>query len=503
MSHVISIDIGTSGIKVGALNRSGELVFILRKPYELIYPQRGWVEIDANDVWEKTKDLLHQVHEKIVSINGNVDAIGLSTFCNASVFMDEYGDSLCRGIMYLDHRSEYESNWIKANIPLEKQNDITRNRIEPGMFSVTTLLWTKWNRPDIWKNVFKWGHLSTYILHRLTKKFVLDWTQASFSGVFDVINYEWSEELLATIGIDYDILPKIIEPSQGVGVVCDESLPEFLGVHVVAGGADTACSALAVGIKPDDVFESVGTSDVLTVCTTETDRFDNRFLNRCHIFKNQWLSHGAMSTPGASIKWFLNNFLDTSEFDNVERMILTSQIGANGLFFLPYMFGERTPVWDKNAAGAFVGLSLTTTKADMLRAILEGCSYGLSEIYEIIRQKYRITPETVPVVGGGARNSVWAQMKASVLNVSIAVQEVQETALLGAGLLAGSYAGYFDISENINRTSGKTLVTFYPRLQDVEFYAKQIDVYTKIYPALRDIFTLQKATSFEEVMYHA
>jgi xylulokinase len=442
-------------------------------------------------IWQTTVRLLARVAAQVSESQGKVDALSLSSFCSCSIFMDRSGNALSPGIMYLDHRSAKEAEWIRDAFGSEKQFAITKNRIETGMSSVTSLLWFKRSCPELFDQVYKWGHLSTYILHKLTGEFVLDWTQASFTGIFDIANYEWSRELYEEIGINERILPDIVAPEAVVGRMHRGDIPPLHGVPVIAGAADTACSTLALGIKPGELFESVGTSDVLTICVDRQDRFDDRLLNRCHITRNQWLSHGAMSTPGASIQWFYKHFLaDQGKMaEALGTASVTSAVGANGVFFLPYMQGERSPVWDIHAKGVFLGLDLNTSKADLMQAVYEGCSFGLRQIYDIIDRMHGLGDAPVASVGGGAKNLAWAQIKADVLNKPIVIEEISETAAQGACLLAAAYCGYFaSVGEAVKSVKVNRVVTVTPRKSHAAKYDQLYGLFVDIYPALQSFF---------------
>ncbi len=483
MSHVLGIDIGTSGIKVAAMNNEGNISYLSKQSYSLLYPKQDWIEIDVNDIWHKTKELINKTIKKVSGNGGSVDAISLSTFCNSSVFMSEDGDALGNGIMYLDQRSQEQAKSIRESVGDTKLYEITRNRLEPGMYSATTLLWVKENLPDIYDQAYKWGNLSTFLLNKLTGQFVMDWTQASFTGLFDIVNYQWSDQICNQLGIDHSILPKTIEPSKCIG--------EFLEIPVVVGAADTACSSLALGLETNEMFESVGTSNVLTVCTDNPDHLDTRFLNRCHVMKNQWLSHGAMSTPGATIQWFDKNFLDgEGESTSIlEQLPKESSIGANGVFFLPYMQGERSPIWDPQARGVFVGLHLNSTKADMFRSILEGTAFGLRQIHEIIQENYRLEHKSFKSIGGGSKNQSWAQIKANVLKKEINIQEISETAAYGCCLLAAKYVGYYnDLAKASDFLTNETTKRIEPQSNTFVMYDKLYRKFNKLYPSLKDFF---------------
>lgn len=483
MSHVVGIDIGTSGIKIGAMDENANLSFISKQSYSLIYPKRGWMEIDVNDVWEKTECLLNKTVRRVSENGGKVDAISLSSFCNSSVFMDRTGNALANGIMYMDQRSKEQASSIRQTIGDEELYRVTRNRLEPGMYTATTLLWVLKNDPSLYEKTYKWGNLSTFILNKLTNRFVMDWTQTSFTGLFDVINYKWSKEFCQKIGIDQSILPEVTDPCEHIGY--------FKAIPVIAGAGDTACSTLALGMSPGRMFESVGTSNVLTVCTDNPQNLDTRFLNRCYIIKDQWLSHGAMSTPGATIQWFYKTFLEEkgSTSKLLEEIPKQSPVGSNGVFFLPYMQGERSPIWDPKARGVFAGLHLNTSKADMLRSILEGIAFGLRQINGIIEESYGLQPNSFPSIGGGSKNKVWAQIKSNVLKKKINIQEVSETAVYGCCLVASKSAGYFDeLTEASDYVNNRTIKIIEPDPHTFSSYDDLYAKFIKLYPSLKDFF---------------
>ncbi|WP_102026582.1 xylulokinase [Salirhabdus sp. Marseille-P4669] len=482
MSHIIGVDIGTSGIKVGAIDEESNLGYITKQSYSLLYPKNGWVEIDLSQIWKLTENMIQETIQKVSRNGGEVNAISLSTFCNSSVHLNARGEPLSNGIIYLDRRSKIQADHIRTQIGKNRLYEVTRNRIEPGMYTVTSLIWMRENYPYIYEETFKWGNLSTYILFKLTGQYVMDWTQASYTGLFDVVHYEWSDAFCKELQIDSSLLPKVVSPFDIVG--------NYKGIKVIAGAADTACSSLALGLRPNQMFESVGTSNVLTVCTDNPDYLDNRFLNRCYVWKNQWLSHGAMSTPGAAVEWFYKNFLHDKESKAIlEELPKESVIGANGVFFLPYMLGERSPVWNPNARGVYAGLHLNTTKADMLRAMYEGISFGLRQIYEIIEENYHLNFNRFRSIGGGSKNRVWAQIKANVLKQEIEIQEVSETGVYGSCLIAGKTIGYFD-----NLESPESIVkneTLYRIRPDESTYLKYDELYQKfklLYPSLIEFF---------------
>jgi xylulokinase len=207
-----------------------------------------------------------------------------------------------------------------------------------------------------------------------------------------------------------------------------------------------------------------------------------------------------MSFPGASIQWFYDQFLKSEGHSKeiFNELFKQSTVGANGVFFLPYMQGERSPIWDPNARGVFAGIHLNSSKADMYRAILEGCSYGLRQIYEIIKTKYNLHVESIPSIGGGAKNIGWAQIKANVLGTQLEVKNVSETGVLGACLIAGSAVGYFTSLEKASKeVNNPTMEVVKPEEDQLSSYDELFQVFCELYPSLKQFFALSAKQSLK------
>ncbi|RSL31448.1 xylulose kinase [Salibacterium salarium] len=489
MSHVIGIDIGTSGIKIGTINREGIFQLSNYESYPLHYNEEK-VEVEIESLWGIVRRLLVKTATDIQNSGGRLEGISLSTFCHASVFLDEHGEPLLNGIMYMDKRGRKEAEELQEK-RTSSANETIKNRIDPSMSSGVNVMWFKNNDPDAFEKVAYWGHLSSYILYRLTGRFVMDWTQASFTGLYNITDYCWSKEMLDMADIDEELMPPVVNPLEVIGKVVKVD-PVIDGIPVITGAADTACASLAIGLQPNEMFESVGTSNVLTVCTDDSSQLDDRLLNRCHVLENQWLSHGPMSTPGASIEWFYQEFLKDTNHDNKKEVLnhyaKASSLGANGVFFLPYMFGERAPIWDGLARGVFFGLHLNTSKADMLQSIYEGCAFGLRQIYDIIQERYKVNNiSSFCAIGGGAKNVYWGQIKADVLNADINIKEISEAAVLGSCLIASKSVGFISSFEDgkINNACYHYLT---PSCENKNEYEELYSFFCDIYPSVKHLF---------------
>ncbi|MGE4282441.1 MAG: FGGY-family carbohydrate kinase [Clostridia bacterium] len=502
-SYLLGIDIGTSSTKVAVLRTDGSLVAIERQEHSILTPHEGWAEISINDVWNEFLFLLKKIADTSKIDLKAVKAIGISCLCPGLMAFDKDGEPLVNPIIFMDRRSSEEVGIIRDKIAEDDLSKISGNKLMPGACSVTSMLWIKRNQREVYKSTKYFGHINTFFIHKLTGKFGMDYTNASYTGLFETAGgQKWDENICRTVDIDVEKLPPLISSDAVAGELISEDVMAIglsRGTPVAMGGADTACSALAVGvIDHNQVFESVGTTNVITVCS-ERPKFDTRFMNRCHVIKDRWLYHGAMSSTGASLKWFRDEFCTdlilqeektgVSAYQEMDELVCKSVPGANGIIFLPYLSGERTPVWDPNARGVFFGLTLQSRKSDVVRAILEGCGYGLKQIIEIAEKRTEKKINEFVSIGGGAKSKVWGQIKSDITGKTIKALDFNDAAVIGAMLLAGLAAGIYkspfeaqsNISKNIYRT-------FHPQQQYQQVYESRFEIYKSLYPNLKELY---------------
>ena len=304
--------------------------------------------------------------------------------------------------------------------------------------------------------------------------------------------------------MDIEKLPPLLHSTDVAGGLNN---PELIalglkeGIPVVIGGGDTACASLAVGVtKAGDVCESVGTTNVLTICVDQP-KFDHSFINRCHVVDGTWIYQGAMSHTGSSYQWFKDEFCrdlqDESElthqdvFTRMNEEAKEARPGCDGLVFLPYMLGERSPVWDPYARGVFFGISLQTARKEFNRAIMEGCGYGLRQLAEIAEKVTGNHISEFVSIGGGAKSEIWAQIKADIMGVDIKVLDLNDMAPIGAALLAGVGAGVFrDVYEASDKVEKKLCRVVTASHEHDEAYGKGYRVYTELYPRVKDLYRI-------------
>lgn len=484
---LLGIDAGTSAMKVCAFDGAGKLLAKAQRSVPLITPYPLWAEIDLERYWELITEAIREVVDRV----GPVAAIGLSTTSPTTIVLDADNNPLRPGIVYLDGRADELVHEVTgADATAYKR--LTGNRASPSTCWAANLLWLQRNEPQVWARVRRVCMLNSFLALRLTGALGIDPTQASYSGLVDVRESQprWSSDLLDLWQVSPDLVPPLRSGADLLGRVTERSAAATglaAGVPVALGVADTVAAAFAIGMRErGDAFESVGTSGVITFCLDRPD-FDPCFLNRYHILPGRWLAHGAMSTLGGSFGWLQSKvWPEVHSLAELERMAQESVPGANGLIFLPYLAGERSPIWDAEASAAWIGLRLAHTRADMVRAVFEGAAFGLRQILKRAEDRWDWRPTKLVGVGGGAHSRFWAQIKADVLQLDYGMAEFTDASALGAALLGGVACGLYGGLEDAS------LPTIHQASQYIKpgpaercaIYDYQFSVFAGLYPAL-------------------
>lgn len=485
----LGIDAGSSGVKVCAFSFQGDLLGKAYRETKIISKSSRHHEMDLKEYWAKTADAI----KELTSQFDNIVSIGLSVACPTIVLLDKNNEPLCNAITYLDGRSE---KFIQDTLGENRQHvmDLSSNSPSPSACWVGTVAWLQNQQPELMKKVHKIVLFNGFLATRLGGKAGIDPTQAAYSGAVKLAGPpKWSKELLSYWDFNHDLLAPIYQSFAVVGRVNADAakltgLKE--GTPITQGSADTAAAAFAVGlIDAGNAFESTGTSGVITFCLEKPD-FDPRFMNRYHVVPNQWLAHGAMSTTGGTFGW-LNNaiFPEIDSIEVLEQLAKQSEPGAKGIIYLPYLAGERSPIWDVRASGAWLGLRLSHTRNDMIRAAFEGTAYGLRQLVDIANKKWNITLDELLSVGGGSRNYLWTQIKADILQVEYSIAQTSDAAAFGAAMIGATGAGYFCGVNDPDLPIIKTEDTsFKPnKTKEVnDIYNKNFAIYNSLYPCLKE-----------------
>ena len=496
---------GTTSIKVAIIDEQARVLGMSSSSYRLITPNQDYAQIDTEDMWRAYLKCIRLLQEGKNIDMSRVAGISISSLCPGLAALGENGEVLTDPIIYSDRRSTEEAEMILEAVGREKLFEITANTAMAGAMSGTSMLWIKRNLPEVYEKTKYFGHVNTLLAQRMSGNFAIDYSNASYTDLFETTGgFQWSEVLCEKIGIDMEKLPPLHASTDVVGGLIHPDLIR-MGIPrdtpVIIGGGDTACATLAAGVtKAGQVCESVGTTNVLTICVDQP-KFDKGFINRCHVVEGTWIYQGALSHTGASYQWFRDNFCqdlvdravgtDKTAFQFMNEEADMAEPGSGGLVFLPYMLGARSPIWDPYARGVFFGISLQTTRKEMNRAVMEGCGYGLRQLSEIAERVTGREIKEFTSIGGGAKSETWAQIKADITGKDIKILDMNDMAPIGAALLAGVGAGIFkDVYEAADKVEKKVYKVIRSSRAHDDIYNKRYQVYIQLYPQIKELYKI-------------
>lgn len=502
MNYLLGIDIGTSGAKTILLDTDkGRIAASSVREYPLDTPRPLWAQQEPEDWWQAAVGGIGDVLARTGAAPSDIKAVGLTGQMHSSVFLDERDCSIRPAILWCDQRTGDECGQINDLIGKDRIVDITCNPMLTG-FTLPKLIWLRNHEPENYARIRKVLLPKDYIRFRLTGEYATDVSDASGMGVFDVRRRCWSREIMEGCGLQTEWFGRVYESPETSGKVSREAslltgLPE--GIPVAAGAGDNAASAIGNGIvEPGMVFNSLGTSGVV-FAYADTPALDSslRVHTFCHAVPGKWHVMGVMLSAGGSLRWYRDTFCqeekrlaeETGEdaYDLISRQAAAIPPGSEGLLFLPYLTGERCPWPDPNARGAFVGATLSHTRAHFARSVFEGISCGLNDSFEILREM-NVPISTVIATGGGAKSPFFRQVLADVTGYEHCTLVNDEGPGYGAAILAGAAAGiYGDVQEasKANAVIDKRTPADPGRHEE---YAKYVREYKALYPALRDTF---------------
>jgi xylulokinase len=472
---LIGIDVGTSGIKGLAIDSRGSVLARAEAGYPLHTPHPGWAEQDPEDWWASTESVLARLHAAV----GPPAGIGLSGQMHGLVALDQHDRVLRPAILWNDQRTAGECAEIEATLGLERLIELTGNRALPG-FTAPKLLWLRRHEPEVYGRIARIALPKDYVRLRLCGEHATDVADASGTLLLDVARRCWSDELVGALEIDPAWLPRLLESPVVSGVTPS-------GVPVAAGAGDQAAGAVGVGVdRPGPVSVVLGTSGVVFAAL---DRYTadprGRVHAFCHAVPGCWHAMGVMLSAAGSLRWLRDATAPEVSYDALLEAAAAWPAGVEGLTFLPYLAGERTPHADPDARGAFVGLSLRHDRGALVRAVVEGVAFGLRDSLDLIAE-LGDRPRLGRVSGGGARGELWLQIVASVLELPLERVAVDEGAAFGAALLGGVAAGVWPDVRSAVAATVAPCERIEPVPEWVPIYAEQRRRYRALYPALRN-----------------
>jgi xylulokinase len=490
--YFLGIDTSTTSSKALLIDDRGEVVAVASSPHTLQSPRPLWSEQDPREWWQAVSASIRSVLEKAGIAGDTVSAIGLTGQMHGLVLLDETGSVLRPAILWNDQRTQSQCDEIHTRIGKEKFLQITGNLALTG-FTAPKILWVAQNEPEVYK---KSRHVllpKDYIRYRLTGEFAMDKADGSGTVLFDLRARAWSGEVLAALDIPGGWMPPTFEGPEFTGKVSAEAAASSglkAGTPVAAGGGDQAAQAVGVGaVKPGVVALTVGTSGVVFATTPAAlIEPEGRLHAFCHAVPGMWHFMGVMLSAAGSLQWYRDTLAPGTSFDDLLLEAETVPAGSDGLQFLPYLSGERTPYADPLARGAWIGLTLRHGRGHLTRAVLEGVSFGLKDSFTLIQNAGLGEIHQVRASGGGVKSALWRQILASILEAELVTVNTTEGAAFGAALLAGVAAGAWKDVPSASDASVRITSNTQPDPDQVEAYRRAYPGYRQLYPALKPSF---------------
>jgi xylulokinase len=501
MAYVIGIDIGTSGTKTILFDEKGNSVSSAFKDYPLYQPEIGWAEQKPEDWWEAVAYTIRTVIEKSGANAEDIKGIGLSGQMHGLVMLDKEGQVLRPSIIWCDQRTAEECNDITKAVGAERLIEITANPALTG-FTASKIMWVKKHEPELYAKTDKILLPKDYIRYMLTGEFATEVSDASGMQLLDVPNRCWSDEVLEKLQIDKALLGKVYESQEITGTVTEEAAKLTglnAGTIVVGGAGDQAAGAVGNGIvKPGVVSSTIGSSGVVFAYTDKvTIDKGGRVHTFCHAVPGTWHIMGVTQAAGLSMKWFKDNLcgLENKEadekgidvYDELNKEAESSKPGCDGLIYLPYLMGERTPHLDPFARGVYFGLTARHNKNDMLRALMEGVGYSLKDCMDIINEM-GIEVGEVRASGGGGKSELWRQIQADMFNSEVVTINSSEGPALGVAILAMVGAGMYTSVPEACDAIIRNVTSQEPVAENSEIYNRYHEIYKQLYTALKPQF---------------
>ncbi len=469
----VGIDVGTSGVKGLAIDHAGVVLASAEQCYPLSTPHSGWSEQDPEDWWRATEMVLTKLRETA----GVPAGIGLSGQMHGLVTLDARDRALRPAILWNDQRTARECAEIERTIGLERLIALTGNRALPG-FTAPKLLWLRHNEPDVYGRIARLALPKDYVRLRLCGEHATDVSDASGTLLLDVAGRRWSEAMIGELGLDHAWLPRALESPTVSGHTRD-------GIAVAAGAGDQAAGAIGVGVdRPGPASVVLGTSGVVFAALEHFASDPQARVHAfCHAVPGSWHAMGVMLSAAGSLRWLRDAAAPGVAYDELLAAASAWPAGVEGMLFLPYLAGERTPHADPDARGAFTGLSIRHDRGALVRAVLEGVAFGLRDSLDLLRELGG-RPSYGRVSGGGARGELWPRIVASVLELPLERVAVDEGAAFGAAILGGVAAGMWpDVRAAVAQTV-KPRERIEPVDEWVATYTEQRERYRALYPAL-------------------
>ena len=488
-AYLLGIDIGTSACKVAVFEKSGTVLAQSNQPYRLYYPHPGWVEQDADEWWHAICDGIRDVLDRSGIAPADIVGIGIDGQSWSAIPVDKDGNALARTPIWMDTRARDICDRVKSEIGFDRIFSVAGNDFLPS-YTTPKMLWFKEQAPDIYKKTYKFLQSNSYIALKLTGVMSMDLSQGYGVHFFHMDDCTVDAGLAKDMGLSADLVPQLYECHEIVGKVTAEAaawtgLAE--GTPVAAGGLDAACGTLGAGVYlPGQTQEQGGQAGGMSICVDHALAHPKLILSP-HVVPGMWLLQGGTVGGGGTLRWFRQELAADESFDDLTALAENIAPGSDGVIFLPYMAGERSPIWNPDAKGVYYGLGYDKTKGHLVRATLESVAYSLEHNLRVAAKAGAQVGE-LNAMGGASNSRLWTQIKADVTGKTIKVPASDTASTLGAAILAGVGVGVYEgFEEAVNETIVITRVQE-PDMEAHEQYKKYMQMYLDLSEALTPIF---------------
>ena len=488
MKTLLSIDIGTSACKTIAFDPEGTVLASETVSYATDYPHPDWAQQNPDDWWQATCSAIRRI--TAVVDPSSIACVGIDGQSWSAVAVDAEGRVLCPTPIWTDTRSRQECEDMRRLMPEEDWFQLDMNPLQPG-YTLPKILWYRRHLPDVYQKTRWILQSNSFIVYRLTGRATQDLSQGYGLHCFRMRSGTWDLELLEKLGIPSSLLPKLLPSSAIAGQVTPAAAADtglLPGTPVIAGGLDAACATLGVGvIHPGETQEQGGQSGGMSLCVDQCTG-DPRLILGYHVVPGQWLLQGGTTGGGGALKWLRQTICPELSFEEMSELAQTVAPGSDGLLFLPYLRGERSPLWNPDAKGVFFGLTYTHTRAHMIRAVMEGTAYALRHNIETAHHAGGEV-HLMRAMGGSANSLVWTQIKSDVTGKEMEVPSSDTATGLGAAILAGMGCGlYATFEEAVSRTV-HVRRTHTPNPDNRAVYEAGYSNYLELYQRLEPMMT--------------
>ncbi len=486
--YYIGIDLGTSACKMLLVDQSGQVKNAVTKEYPLSFPRTGWSEQDPAHWWTAVRDGIPELLAEFDA--GEVKGIGCGGQMHGLVALDASDRVLRPVILWNDGRTAKEVDYLNETVGRSRLNQYTANIAFAG-FTAPKLLWMRANEPDLFRRITRIMLPKDYLIYRFTGVHATDYSDASGTLLLDVQHKQWSQEMCEICGVTEKQLPSLYESWGPVGTLLPEiaralGLPE--NVTVCAGAGDNAAAAVGTGtVGAGGCNISLGTSGTIFI---SIDKFGADPNNALHSFAHAdggYHLMGCMLSAASCNKWWQDKIIESADYQAEQEKITTEKLGKNHVYFLPYLMGERSPINDTNARGTFIGLTMDTTREDMLQAVLEGVAFAIRDSFEAAKS-LGVDISRSSICGGGSRSALWKRIMANVLGIPLVTVATEQGPGYGGAILAMVAAGQFPSVQAACNSLVFTAHTVEPDLALTALYEERYQQFRQIYPACKTLF---------------